>query len=128
MNRSNLTSWAGPFITWLKMTPEERDQTVEYVHAFQKPDKLRGAAQKRRGLSDEAAEKLSEITLEADYMNLSRRAMEKLMPLLEQGMTYGEARRLLYPEKFSATQPAAFLPSARRSKAAAALPVWKHPG
>jgi CRISPR-associated endonuclease Csn1 len=104
------------------MTPEERDQTVEYVHAFQKPDKLRGAAQKRRGLSDEAAEKLSEITLEADYMNLSRRAMEKLMPLLEQGMTYGEARRLLYPEKFSATQPAAFLPMVK-----AALPEVRNP-
>ncbi len=107
---------------WLKMTPEERDQTVEYVHAFQKPDKLRGAAQKRWGLSDKAAEKLSEITLEADYMNLSRRAMEKLMPLLEQGMTYGEARRLLYPEKFSATQPAAFLPMVK-----AALPEVRNP-
>src|SRR5579875_2382508 len=55
-------------------------------------------------------------------MNLSRRAMEKLMPLLEQGMTYGEARRLLYPEKFSETQPADFLPMVK-----AALPEVRTP-
>jgi CRISPR-associated endonuclease Csn1 len=121
-NRTNADFYAVFGERWLKMTPEERDQTVEYVHAFQKPDKLRRAAQKRWGLSDEAAEKLSEITLEADYMNLSRRAMEKLMPLLEQGMAYGEARRLVYPEKFSAIQPAAFLPMVK-----AALPEVRNP-
>jgi CRISPR-associated endonuclease Csn1 len=74
---------------WLAMSPHERDQAVEYVHSFQKSDKLQAAAKKRFGLSEEAARKLAEISLEPDYMNLSCKAMEKLLPLLEAGFPYG---------------------------------------
>jgi CRISPR-associated endonuclease Csn1 len=51
---------------WLQMSPEERGRPVEYVHAFQRADKLAQAAKKAWGLSDEAAEKLAEISLEPD--------------------------------------------------------------
>jgi len=95
---------------WLGMSAEERDGAVEYVHAFQKPEKLPEAAKKKWGLDDKAAEKLPAISLEADYMSLSRRAMEKLLPLLEAGVTYGEARRQLYPELFQASEPKPLLP------------------
>jgi len=121
-NRTNADFYAVFGERWLRMTPEERDQVVEYVHAFQKPDKLRESAQKRWGLSEEAAEKLSEITLETDYMNLSRQAMAKLLPLLESGITFAEARRQLYPEKFEAVQPAALLPMVKE-----ALPEVRNP-
>jgi CRISPR-associated endonuclease Csn1 len=43
-------------------------------------------------------------------MNLSRRAMEKVLPLLERGITYAEARRQLYPEKFEGREPELLLP------------------
>ncbi len=95
---------------WRQMSPGERDQAVEYVHAFQKPQKLQEAAKKKWGLDDKAAEKFAAISLEADYMSLSRRAMEKLLPLLEAGVTYGEARRQLYPEQFQASEPKPLLP------------------
>lgn len=95
---------------WLEMPSEERNRAVEYVHSFQKPAKLKDAARKKWGLSEEQAEKLAGITLEADYMNLSRKAMERFLPLLEQGMTYGEARRQLYPEAFRPARACDLLP------------------
>jgi CRISPR-associated endonuclease Csn1 len=95
---------------WLKMTPQERDQAVEYVHAFQRPDKLKGAAMKKWSLNAEDAEKLAEISLEPEYMKHSRRAIEKLLPWLEQGASYGEARKAVYPESFKSGEPAPLLP------------------
>jgi CRISPR-associated endonuclease Csn1 len=95
---------------WLQMSAEKRDQAVEYVHAFQKPDKLREAAKKHFGLDGKAADRLSDISLESDYMNLSRKAMEKLLPLLEAGVTYGEARKEVYPESFKSGEPKPLLP------------------
>src|SRR5690348_10557289 len=56
---------------WLEMSPEDRDRAVEYVHSFQRPEKLKDATRKKWGLSEEQAEKLAGITLESDYMNIS---------------------------------------------------------
>jgi CRISPR-associated endonuclease Csn1 len=100
---------------WLGMSAQERDQVVEYVHAFEKPDKLKGAARKRWALDDTAAENLADISLEPDHMNLSRRAMEKVLPLLEQGLTYAKARQELYPEKSEAKEPEPYLPPAEKA-------------
>ena len=90
---------------WSTMSPEERDSAVEYVHAFQRPDKLADAASKKWGLSDEAAERLAEVSLEPDYMSLSRKAIKRLLPLLEEGVPYARARRQLYPERFQGGAP-----------------------
>ncbi|MGO9641420.1 MAG: type II CRISPR RNA-guided endonuclease Cas9 [Candidatus Acidiferrales bacterium] len=95
---------------WLEMPPAERDAVVEYVHAFEKPDKLKSAAQKKWGLSEEAAGKLAEIRLEPDYMNFSRKAIGKLLPLLEAGLSTATARRQLYPEVFKPSAPLDLLP------------------
>lgn len=121
-NRTNADFYNAFGERWLGMPPEERDRAVEYVHAFQKPDKLKQAAKEKWSLVDEAAEKLSEISLEGDYMNLSRRAMEKLLPLLEEGMTYGEARKKLYPASFGAGEPKPLLPPVEQ-----ALPEIRNP-
>lgn len=95
---------------WLSMTPEERDRAVEYVHAFQKPGKLKEAAMKKFGLDEAAAEKLADVSLEPEYMNHSRRAIENLLPFLEKGVTYGEARKQVYPESFKSGEPKPLLP------------------
>jgi len=109
-NRTNADFHAVFGDRWLKMSSEERERAVEYVHAFQKPDKLKEAAKPKLGLDDAAAEKLAEISLEPEYMNHSRRAIEKLLPLLEQGATYGEARKLAYPQSFMSGEPKPLLP------------------
>ncbi len=95
---------------WLAISEQERDQVVEYLYSFEKPDKLQDAARKRWGLDATTAEKFAEISLEPDYMNLSRRAMEKVLPYLEKGLTFAEARKDVYPEQFEAKEPVLFLP------------------
>ncbi|MFB3924363.1 MAG: type II CRISPR RNA-guided endonuclease Cas9 [Terriglobia bacterium] len=102
---------------WLDMSEQERDRVVEYVYSFEKPDKLPIAAKKRWGLDETAAQKLADISLEPDYMNLSRRAMEKVLALLEGGITYAEARRRLYPEQFEAKEPEPLLPPVEKALA-----------
>jgi CRISPR-associated endonuclease Csn1 len=83
---------------WLGMSVEERDQVVEYIHGFQRADKLRGAAASKWQLDDASAEKFAGVTLESDYFNLSRRAMEKLLPSLEENASYADARLNAYGE------------------------------
>lgn len=102
---------------WLKMSSEEQDNTVEYVHAFQKPEALKKAAQKRWILEEGQAERLAIISLEPGYMNLSKPAMKKLMPLLREGLTFVEARKQTYPESFPAREQKELLPPVERSLA-----------
>jgi CRISPR-associated endonuclease Csn1 len=101
---------------WERMTPAERDAAVEYVWSFEKPGKLAAAAVRKWGLEEAVAERLSEITLEPGHMNLSRRAMLRLLPLMEKGMGYAEARRKLYPEKWEAKEPCKLLPPVFQSE------------
>ncbi|MGH9359661.1 MAG: type II CRISPR RNA-guided endonuclease Cas9, partial [Terriglobia bacterium] len=107
---------------WLKFSPAERERVVSYIHSFQRPDKLAAAARKKFDLDAEAAELLAKMSLESDYTNLSRRAMEKLLPLLETGVTYGEARKQVYPESFEGGEPKPVLPPAEK-----ALPALRNP-
>ncbi len=95
---------------WNGLSAEDRERLVGYAYGFQKADKLKSAAVKKWDLDELAAEKLSQIDFESGYLNLSRAAIRKVLPKLEEGMSYAEARRLLYPDKFLAKPPADFLP------------------
>jgi len=95
---------------WLKLSEHDRQRLVEYVRAFEKPEKLPQAAARKWGFPPEKAQKLSEIVLEDGYLNVSLKAIEKLLPLMEQGIPYGEARKRLYPEQFQPENPVDRLP------------------
>ena len=95
---------------WDKMPSEERDQIVDYVRSFQRLDKLPTAAAKKWGLSEESAQILESDPLEPDYLNLSKAAMCKLLPLMEEGVPYAEARRQVYPQRFVSQAPQELLP------------------
>ncbi|MGH9679833.1 MAG: type II CRISPR RNA-guided endonuclease Cas9, partial [Candidatus Acidiferrales bacterium] len=84
---------------WLAMSAQERDQVVEYLNSFERSEKLAEAARKKWDLSSEAAEKLAAVTLEADYLGYSRRAIEKLLPSLEEGSNLEDARFNAYGER-----------------------------
>jgi CRISPR-associated endonuclease Csn1 len=109
---------------WLAMSPEERDDAVQYVYSFEKADKLKEAVKRKWGVDERSAERLSEVSFEPDYMNLSRRAMEKLLPLLEQGATYAAARHQLYPEQFRTAEPLPELPPIECTTDSEALRKW----
>jgi CRISPR-associated endonuclease Csn1 len=70
-------------------------------------------AKAKWGLTDEAAKELSRIKLEPDYGRHSRRALEKLVPLMREGMAYATARKAAYPESFKANDPLHELPPVR---------------
>ncbi len=84
---------------WLGMSPQEKDSAVEYLHGFQRTDKLKPAAMRKFGLDEAAAEKFASIKLEADYLGLSRQAMKKLLPSLGEGASYADAQFNVYGVK-----------------------------
>ncbi len=96
---------------WLEeMSAEEHQQALEDLLSIQKEDALWRRAINHWKLDEESAKKLASISPETDYFNLSRKAIEKLLPLLEVGVSYAEARKQIYPESFESTQPKPLLP------------------
>jgi CRISPR-associated endonuclease Csn1 len=95
---------------WLEMSAAEHEQALQDVRSIVKEETLLRRAREHWKLDPELAKQFADITLEPDYFNLSRKAMERLLPLLERGMTYAEARRELYPERFQAREPMPLLP------------------
>jgi len=95
---------------WLTMSSAERDRLIEIVHSLPRAEDLIPVLRADWGFDDDAAERLSDISLEPDYANLSRKAMERLLPRLEQGESFMEARKGEYPESFKASLPLPSLP------------------
>ena len=61
---------------------------VEDLRSIQKDEALIRRAIKVWGLDKKHAEKLAEIELEPDHCSLSRQALDKLLPLMKQGLPY----------------------------------------
>lgn len=81
---------------WDAFEAAEREQAVEDLRSIQKVDALFRRAQSAWGLDDAAAKAFSQCTLEPDYCSLSRQALSKLVPLMEQGMNYMDAVCAVY--------------------------------
>jgi CRISPR-associated endonuclease Csn1 len=90
---------------WLEMTAAEHDAALQDVLSIQKEEALKRRAVGHWKLDGGAASEFAKISPEPDYFNLSRKAMEKLLPSLEVGLEYEKARHQLYPEKFTARAP-----------------------
>ena len=95
---------------WWTMSDDERDAVVDDVMSIQRPATLRKRGAQHWGLTLEQAEALAELTLEDARASHCRAAVERLIPHLRAGRTYGEARRLEFPERFAAREPLAQLP------------------
>ena len=95
---------------WLDMSAEEHKQAILDVLSIHKPEALRRRALGHWKLDDPAADMFCEISLEPDYMNFSRKAIENLLPLLEQGVPLQAARKQIYPESFEARDAKPLLP------------------
>jgi CRISPR-associated endonuclease Csn1 len=95
-NRTNAALYAILGEPWRTMAVSERDRMVECLRTFRKPEELILLVKQEWCFDDEAVEKLSEVTLEPDYMNLSRKAMERLLPRLERGESFAAAREAEY--------------------------------
>jgi CRISPR-associated endonuclease Csn1 len=83
---------------WDEMRPEERDVLVEDVRSIQKEETLEKRAKGHWQLSDDAAQKLSQVKLEEGHCALSRQALLKVLPRMEEGDSYETVRRAIYGE------------------------------
>jgi CRISPR-associated endonuclease Csn1 len=107
---------------WLEMSAEEHNQAILDVLSIQRPETLKRRALAHWKLDEPAADRFCEISLEPDYMNLSRRAIENLLPLLEQGIPLQTARKQIYPESFKVSDAKPLLPPVQE-----ALPEIRNP-
>jgi CRISPR-associated endonuclease Csn1 len=84
---------------WDDLTYEQKSSLYEDVISIEKDETLKRRAQRMWGLSSEQAQELSEVVFEPDYGNLSRQAIRKIMPYLEEGLTFAEAKIKAYPSE-----------------------------
>jgi len=90
-NRTNAKLAAVFGERWWNMPEDDRNRIVEDLLTFEKEEPLIRRGMKKWGLSRDAAEKFAALELERGYCNLSRKAIEKLLPHMETGLSYPEA-------------------------------------
>ena len=100
---------------WLDLSLDERNEIVQSMLDTEEPEAVRRKAVEEWGLDNQQAEAIANIALPAGYMNLSEKAIRKLLPHLERGRVYSDGR---HRRRVSAPLG---LPQRRGSRAAAVL-------
>lgn len=107
-NRTNAALVKALGALWWKMSQSQRQQVIEDLLSFEKKEPLKRRAMKAYGLSEKAANALADTELEPDYCRLSRVAIERVLPLMEEGVPYMTAVKEVYGER--RTEPVDELP------------------
>jgi CRISPR-associated endonuclease Csn1 len=81
---------------WDTFTPAQQDQIVEDIRSFNNDEALAKRGEKAWGLLPAQARVFATLDFEDGYCPHSRRALQRLLPLLEEGKTYAEARDKVY--------------------------------
>ena len=81
---------------WAELTPEQRERVVEDLRSVHSLKALRNRGTRVWGLDQEAAARFAEVRLEDGYCRLSRQALARILPLMEQGVPYATARQQVY--------------------------------
>lgn len=76
---------------WLNYSLSEQDKLVLMLLNIESESELVDKLQEEFGLSEAVAKKLSGTSLVSGYGALSRKAIDLILPFLEQGMTYDKA-------------------------------------
>lgn len=108
--------------TWLEMNSDAQTYFVETLEAFERDAPAAKWIRRRTGLGKKESEELAGLRLEPGHANHSRRAMSTMMPMLEAGKSYMEARQEAYPESMVSTEPKPLIPPVGR-----ALPGIRNP-
>ncbi len=81
---------------YARLDRDKLDMLIHDLLDYEKRDALKKRLTGRYGVSPEKAGKLADVTLEEGYCNLSRKALYKLLPRLEQGVPFATARKEIY--------------------------------
>ena len=110
-NRTNaIMARAFSIERWSAMEEQERRRVVRKWVNESSPEKLLRIAKTQWNLDDAKAEQLVSLEAEEGYAALSHVAMVKLLPHMEQGLTYPEAVNEVYGNVLSDGKEHEFLP------------------
>ncbi|MDA8172916.1 MAG: type II CRISPR RNA-guided endonuclease Cas9 [Nitrospiraceae bacterium] len=84
---------------WDGFTEEEKAAVVDEVRSTVKDETLKKRGMKAWGLDEEQAEEFGSIELKDGYCNYSKKAIERLVPLLEKGKPLATAIDETYPDR-----------------------------
>ena len=84
---------------WEALTEVERSQLVEDLMSIENHETMLKRAQRVWKLDEDEAEDLADIALEDGHANLSSKAIRRLLPHLEKGLSYTEAVMQEYPQR-----------------------------
>ncbi len=95
---------------WHALDEAAQTDLVDSVLSFEDEEPLVAHLQHRWKLTEQQAVAVASLSLEAGYGNLSRRAIHKLRPLMEEWVAFSTARKDVYPESFEAQEAVDYLP------------------
>lgn len=76
---------------WFDLTEKEQEDIWHVFYFFEDKDKLKEYAIKNWGFDEEKADEISRFNLKQGYASLSRKAINNILPFLEQGYQYDVA-------------------------------------
>ncbi len=109
-NRTNAKLGAVFGDRWWRLPESDREGILQDLWSIQKKHVLEARGRERWALAPEAAARLAETQLEPGYCHLSRRALAKLVPCLEDGLPYATAVKEVYGEFHGRSEPLDRLP------------------
>ncbi|HHI80344.1 MAG TPA: type II CRISPR RNA-guided endonuclease Cas9, partial [Planctomycetes bacterium] len=91
--------------------PKDIEKIYHDLVSIRNPSVLQRKGARVWGLSQEKAAKFADLQLENDYARLSLKAIRKILPFLEKGLTYAKALECAYPGRDSSgKEPLGLLP------------------
>jgi len=76
---------------WFDFTEKEQEDIWHVLHSFADRDKLREYAKSHWEFDNEKADRISKFNLKDGYSNLSRKAINNILPFLKEGIIYDKA-------------------------------------
>lgn len=103
-----------------RLAHEQLTALVDDLLEYEKEDALVLRLTNRYGIAPAKAAELADVMLESNYASLLREAMQKLLPLMEQGYRFAEAKKKVYGEYAGRSRDARSLASGVGCRAAVA--------
>lgn len=95
---------------WLAMSTAKQKQLVDEVISFESEDPLVNRLMNGWGLDAAIAKTVAETPFEQGYASLSRKAISRLTPLMNDGTSFATARKEVYGEANDSNDPLDFIP------------------
>src|SRR5690606_7525008 len=83
---------------WDALNPSDQEAMLEDLRSMVNEDALKKRAQNHWKMDPETAHKFARTRLEEGYLNLSAKAIRKLLPLMEQGVAFATVKKEIYAE------------------------------